>query len=119
MYVALEGAAMLAVLVVLLVLGVRLMGPTPRTGLRAGLFVGLFLLLVLALIGRWLGGILESWIYEGGWPWSALGLAGSEATVGGILAAVIVELLALWVLRVFFRPGFQRCLGRFEGPRCV
>src|SRR5207245_1087876 len=75
---------------------------------------GLFLLLVLALIGRWLGGILESWIYEGGWPWSALGLAGSEAMVGGIIAAVIVGLLAVWVLRVFFRPSFERWLVRFE-----
>src|SRR5262249_29636583 len=55
--VALQGVAMLAVLVVLAVVGVRLMGPTPRVGIRAGIFMGLFLLLVLALLGRWLGGL--------------------------------------------------------------
>ena len=39
--VALQGSVMLAVLVVLLVIGVRLMGPAPRPGLRAGIFTGL------------------------------------------------------------------------------
>src|SRR5215467_5415123 len=48
MSIALEGAVLLAVLVVLFVVGVRLMGPTPRVGLKAGIFMGLFLLLVLA-----------------------------------------------------------------------
>ncbi|MBI1916239.1 MAG: preprotein translocase subunit SecE [Planctomycetes bacterium] len=108
MGVALEGAALLAVLVVLLVVGVRLMGPTARPGLRAGIFTGLVLLLVLTLVGRWLGGILEGWVYDGGW------FPGNEAMVGGILAGVIVGLLALWVLRIFFRRGFENWLVRFE-----
>src|SRR5438552_10981072 len=93
--VALQGSVMLAVLVVLFVVGLRLMGPAPRPGLRAGIFTGLFLLLVLALVGRWLGGILEGWVYDGWW------FRGNEAMVGGIIAGVIVGLLAVWVLRIF------------------
>jgi preprotein translocase SecE subunit len=106
--VALEGAVLLAVLVVLLVVGVRLMGPTPRTGRKAGIFMGLFLLLVLTLVGRWLGGLLEGWIYDGGW------FEGNEATVGGLITGGILGLLVVWVLRIFFRPGFERWLVRFE-----
>jgi len=107
--VALLGLVLLAALVVLVIVGVRLAGPTPRPGLKAGIFMGLFLLLVLALIGRWIGGILEGWVYDGGWfP------TGSEALIGGIIAAVIVGLLALWVLRIFFRRGFEAWLVRFE-----
>jgi len=108
MGVALQGAAMLAVLVVLLVVGVRLLGPAPRSGLRAGIFTGLFLLLVLTLVGRWLGGLLEGWVYDGNW------FPGNEAMVGGIIAGVIVGLLAVWVLRLFFRRGFESWLVRFE-----
>jgi preprotein translocase SecE subunit len=63
---------------------------------------------VLALIGRWLGGLLEGWVYDAGW------FSGNEAMVGGIIAIVIVGLLALWVLRTFFRPGFENWLVRFE-----
>src|SRR5262249_45278937 len=40
--------------------------------------------------------------------------AGNEAMVGGIIAGVIVGLLALWLLRMFFRPGFENWLVRFE-----
>ncbi|HKB39192.1 MAG TPA: preprotein translocase subunit SecE [Gemmataceae bacterium] len=98
----------LVALVVLAVVGVRLAGPKPRVGLKAGIFMGLVLLLFLALIGRWIGGILEGWVYDGGW------FPGSEALVGGIIAAVIVGLLALWLLRIFFRPGFEAWLVRFE-----
>src|SRR5262245_18588763 len=98
----------LVALVVLAVVGVRLAGPKPRVGLKAGIFMGLVLLLFLALIGRWIGGIIEGWVYDGGW------FPGSEALVGGIIAAVIVGLLALWVLRIFFRPGFEAWLVRFE-----
>src|SRR5215831_1380854 len=108
MSVALQGSAMLAVLVLLVVLGVRLMGPVPRAGLRAGIFMGLFLLLVLTLIGRWLGGILEGWVYDAGW------FSGSEAIYGGIIAGVLVALLAFWLLRIFFRPRFENWLVRFE-----
>jgi preprotein translocase SecE subunit len=108
MGVALLGLVLLVALVVLVVVGVRLAGPTPRVGLKAGIFMGLCLLLLLALVGRWIGGILEGWVYDGGW------FPGSEALVGGIIAAVIVGLLALWLLRVFFRPGFEAWLVRFE-----
>src|SRR5262245_6837458 len=106
--VALEGLVLLTALVALIVVGVRLAGPTPRPGLKAGIFVGLFFLLVLTLIGRWLGGILEGWVYSGGW------FEGKEAFVGGILAGIVVGLLALWVLRIFFRRGFESWLVRFE-----
>lgn len=108
MSVALEGSAMLAVLVVLLVVGIRLMGPVPRPGLRAGIFMGLCLLLVLTLIGRWLGGLLEGWVYDGEW------FPGNEALAGGIIAGLIVGLLAVWLLRIFFRRGFESWLVRFE-----
>jgi len=108
MGVAVLGLNMLAALTALVVVGVRLVGPTPRPGLRAGIFMGLFLLFLLTFIGRWLGGMLEGWFYEGDW------FHGNESTVGGIAAGVLVGLLAVWLLRIFFRPGFERWLVRFE-----
>lgn len=106
--VAALGVTALVALVVLMVVGVRLLGGRGRPGLRAGIFTGMLLLLLLALVCRWLGGILEGWVYRGDW------FQGSEARWGGLIAGAISLLLLLWLLRIFFRPGFEAWVVRFE-----
>src|SRR5205807_7964874 len=36
--------------------GLRLLGPTPRHGLKAGIFAGLVLVFLVAVVTEWLGG---------------------------------------------------------------
>ena len=102
--VALEGLGLLAAGVALVYVGLRLLGPAPRPGIKAGIFMGLVLLLFLALAARWVGGLVEEGAYSG---WS-FGLGFVTAI------AAVVLLFALWLFRAFFRPGFEAWLERFE-----
>lgn len=102
------GVVMLVAFVVLAVAGVRLFGARPRPGLRAGIFTGLMLLLLLLLVCRWIAGFVEARVYNNDW------FQGTEGQWGGMIAGAICLLLCLWVLRRFFRPGFENFLIRFE-----
>lgn len=93
----------------LLVLGWRLMGGADsRPGLRAGIFLGIVFLLLWLFLIRWLGGMLEGWVYGGEW------FRGNETTVGGAITAIIGFLLGWWFLRIFLRPTFEQRMIRFE-----
>lgn len=98
----------IAALVALAALGLRLLASPPRPGLKAGVFCGLVLVLVLLLLCRWIGGLIEGWAYRNEW------FAGNEFTTGGAIAGAICALLALWALRVFFKPRTEARLLRLE-----
>src|SRR5262249_46458841 len=51
----------LTVGVALLVVGARLLGPNPPTGIRAGVFVGFVGLLLVLLLARWASLWFEHW----------------------------------------------------------
>jgi len=88
--------------------GTRIFAGQAIPGLRAGIFMALVLLLFAALLARWVGGMIENWVYGG-----LFGATGPfiGAVVAGIFAAVLLYL----VVRIFHRPGFERWLVRLEG----
>ncbi len=88
----------LAVGVGLLVVGARLLGPSPPAGVRAGVFVAFCGLLLVVLLARWASLWAEHWAYQGAIS-SAAGLAGT------VIFGVV--LLLAW-LRVFTLPGTQK-----------
>lgn len=108
MPIAAQVLAVVVALVVLAVIGIRMMGSPPRPGLKAGIFMGVVFLLLTLLVGRWVGGIVESLVYNNGW------FKGNEALYGGIIGGVLTLLFAYWLFRRFFRPSFEQWLNRFE-----
>jgi preprotein translocase SecE subunit len=92
--------AMLGLTAVLVYVGKWLAGPSPPHGLRAGIAVGLGLLLLDVLLIQAIGVTLENWFGSGVIP-----LAVSVVIAGGIL---------FYTLRAYFRPGFEKWLGRLE-----
>jgi preprotein translocase SecE subunit len=107
------GGALLAVVglvsaVVLLVVGARLLGPQPPAGVRAGVFVGFVGLLTVALLTRWASLWIEHWALGGR-------TFGDHPQTSGLIAvaAVAAVLLLGWVW-LFFRPGTQNFVLRFE-----
>ena len=102
------GLAVLVAFVMLAVVGVRLFGGRPRPGLRAGIFCALVMFLILLGVCRWIAGFIEARVYNNDW------FAGSEARWGSLIAGVLCTLVCWWVVRFFFRPGFERFLVSFE-----
>jgi preprotein translocase SecE subunit len=98
--IALLMAAMVAAVVGLVFVGAKLAGPHPPHGLRAGIFVGLVGLLLLVLVVKWFGDTLEGW--------GLIEPVGIGATVG------LAALLLFFLVRAFFRPGFEKWLGKLE-----
>jgi preprotein translocase SecE subunit len=95
---SLLGILGLAVGVALLVVGARLLGPSPPVGVRAGVFVGFLGLLLVALLTRWASLWAEHWAYQG--------LISSSA---GLIGTVIFgAVLLLGWLRLFTRPAVQK-----------
>ncbi|HEV3116921.1 MAG TPA: preprotein translocase subunit SecE [Gemmataceae bacterium] len=88
--------------------GVRLLGPNPLHGLKAGIFAGLVLVFVVAVVAEWLGGIFERIIY------STRMFGDSGPAVGMGVTALIGLCLLILGVRFFFRPGFERQVGRVE-----
>src|SRR5262249_4420515 len=74
-------------------LGLRLLGPQPRPGLRAGIAVGVLGVVLIALVTLWLGGFIENWLYANSWFGASDPLAGMVLTgvVGVALLAVLVR----------------------------
>lgn len=87
----------------LVALGLRLLGPAPRAGVRAGIFVGAIEVVAALLLACFLGQLLErqAWGAENG----AAGL--------GITAVVALVLLGL-IYYGFTRPRFERRILQFE-----
>jgi len=83
-------------------LGVRLLGPAPRRGVRAGIFFGLVGLLLLAFITSGVGALIEQ------------GLATREPTLGMVLTAVVGVVLLAGMAFLFTLPGCDRLLGQVE-----
>jgi preprotein translocase SecE subunit len=81
--------------------GTRLVGANPPHGLRAGIFVGIVLVFVVGLFIQALG----TTIYN---------MVGPDSTIGLGVFLVLAAVIVFWVVRAFFRPGFERWLGRIE-----
>ncbi len=94
----------IAVIVGLLYLGSKLLGPNPPAGIRAGVFVGLTGLVTILLLARWASLWLEYWSFQGIFPEST----GIALTIG-VAAALL--LLGLWL---FFRPQVQSWILQLE-----
>ena len=106
---ALKAFGTLAAIVILFLVGLKLLGPSPRPGVKAGIFTAMFLLFVWVLLSRWIGGILEGWTHDEGW------LAGLGPTAGMGIFAVVSVLILFWFAKIFFRPTFQKRMVRFDG----
>jgi len=104
--IALLLVTMLAAGAGLIFLGTRLVGPNPPHGVRAGIFTALVGLAVVGFIAWLVGTILENLM---------LGMDASTRTVlgGGLTVLVGVGLLA-FLVRMFFRPGFEAGVVAFE-----
>jgi len=106
--VALLGVAMLAAAAALVFVGGKLLAPRQLPGLRAGIFTVIVTLLVIGLFTRWIGVLLDRWIY------SARMFGDSGPSVGATITAIIGLGLLLLAGRVFFRQSFERKLIAFE-----
>lgn len=92
--------AVVASAAVLFLVGRRLMGAQPPHGLRAGVAVGFFLVFFAGLFTQAIGVTLENW---------------RIATLPGTVVTVIVGVgLLFLIVRAYFRPGFEKWLGRLE-----
>jgi preprotein translocase SecE subunit len=106
--VALLGLAMVLAGGGLAFVGGRLLGPRAAPGVRAGIFMGLVGFLLVLLLTRWASLWVEYWVYDA----DMFGTSGPTAgpVVTGVIGLVFLALL----LRLFWRPGFERWLVRFE-----
>lgn len=100
--VSLLAVVMLAAGLGLIVGAVRLVGPTPRAGLRAGTFFGLLSLLVVATVTCWIGAVLQPYRNEAG---ELVALVDPSLGAGITLGVAAVLLLVLG--RVAVRPWFE------------
>jgi preprotein translocase SecE subunit len=94
-----------AVTLVLGYLGARLVGPTPRPGLRGGVAVALLCLLVVVILGHWVSGLIEQWTYDGALPTS----------IGQVLTVALPLVLLVVLFRfLFFGEKAEARMSRFE-----
>jgi len=106
--VALLGLAMLMAAAVLVFVGGRLLAPRQLPGLRSGIFTAIVGLLVIGLFTRWIGVLLDGWIY------SSRMFGDSGPTIGATITGIIGLTLLLLAARVFFSTGFEKKLLAFE-----
>jgi len=88
----------LAIGVGLVVLGNRLLGPTPPAGVRGGVFLGVVGLLTALLLARWASIWVEHWAPDGS----------LSPTTGAIICGVVFAVLLLGAVWLLFRPRAQR-----------
>lgn len=93
--------AALAVLLGLIVLGLRWLGSNPPAGIRAGIFTGAAAIVGISLLTVALGHLIAQ-VFD---PGPAVG----QGVTLGIGAALLI-----FCARLFFRPGFQKFLIQLE-----
>jgi preprotein translocase SecE subunit len=84
----------------LFIVGTRLAGPNPPHGLRSGVVVGFFLVFFAGLFTQAVGVTIENW--------------GVSDSVGMAITAIVGLGLLFLIVRAYFRPGYEKWLGRLE-----
>jgi preprotein translocase SecE subunit len=103
--IATEGVVAIALMAGMIYVGATRLAPKHLPGLRAGIFVVLVGLALILTVTRWLGLLLDSWLFTS---------FGDSNLPGVIITLAVGAIMLFFAVRAFFRPTFERKLIAFE-----